>query len=316
MKINSCRLASATWLAFAILLMLVLCGAAQAQTFSVIHAFNGTDGRAPQSSPILDKYGALYGTTWGGGALNFGTVYRLGNANGSWILTPLYNFNANNGIGGLVVAGVTFGPDGSLFGASNTVLFNLKPGSHVCVNGVCGLAETTLHTFVGGSDGAVPLGSVVFDPQGNLYGTTQDGGTYNLGTVYKATLSGGTWNYSVIHSFGGPGDGGYPGDPLIMDSAGNLYGTTQVGGPGYGTVFELSPSQGGWTETVLYSFTGNGDGCLPIAGLVFDGKGNSMEPPTTARQYSSCPLNQAADGISPHSTLFPELDLIMDLHLA
>jgi uncharacterized repeat protein (TIGR03803 family) len=280
MKIDGCRLAGATWLALALLLMLVLCGAAQAQTFTVIHTFSGPDGAHPQAGPTLDSHGALYGTTWGGGAGNYGTVYRLAQVNGSWILNPLYNFT-NGSDGGLVVAGVTFGPDGTLFGATTLAdngsnpgtLFNVKPGGKLCAAGVCQWAETTLHTFAGGSDGETPMGNVVFDSHGNLYGTTYYGGTYNAGTVFEATLSGGTWNMSVIYSFGGPSDGWYPWDTLVLDSAGNIYGTTEAGGPGEGTVFELSPSQGGWTETLLHIFTGS-DGCLPGAGLVFDRAGN------------------------------------------
>ncbi|HUK74099.1 MAG TPA: choice-of-anchor tandem repeat GloVer-containing protein [Candidatus Bathyarchaeia archaeon] len=263
------------------MILVVLCGAAQAQTFSVIHTFSGPDGRTPVAGPTLDKYGDLYGTTWGGGAGNYGTLYKLTPVNGSWLLNEVYNFTGLSD-GGLVNGGVTIGPDGTLFGTTEFAnggsdagtLYNVKPGGKLCMGGVCQWTDTTLHTFAGGSDGATPVVNVVFDSHGNLYGTTYYGGTYNDGTVFKGTLSGGTWNVSVIYTFGAPGDGVYPWAPVIVDSAGNLYGTTEIGGPnGYGTVFELSPSQGGWTETILHSFSGS-DGCLVGAGVVFDGAGN------------------------------------------
>ncbi len=157
-------------------------------------------------------------------------------------------------------------------------LFNLKPPAHVvCATALCPWTEIILHSFAGDdTDGSYPFGSVVFDSQGNLYGTTYGGGTYDAGAVYKATRSGGTWNVSVIYSFGIYNDGYEPISELVLDSAGNLYGTTYQGGAyGWGTVFELSPSEGGWTETVLHSFAGcESDGCYPIAGLAFDRAGN------------------------------------------
>jgi uncharacterized repeat protein (TIGR03803 family) len=123
---------------------------------------------------------------------------------------------------------------------------------------------------------------VVFDSQGNLYGTTLYGGTggctAGCGTVYKGTFSEGVWTISTIYRFTGDPDGALPMSGLVVDSAGNLYGTTQYGGTyNFGTVYELSPSGEGWTETVLYSFTGYGGrehSCLPNAGLVFDQAGN------------------------------------------
>jgi uncharacterized repeat protein (TIGR03803 family) len=159
------------------------------------------------------------------------------------------------------------------------VLFNVKPPAHACAATICPWTDITLHSFGFGSDGASPIGNVVFDSQGNLYGTTYSGGTYGSGTVYKATLSGGTWTVSVIYSFPAyPNDGADPFSAVVLDSAGNLYGTTEFGGSGdcsigCGTVFELSPSQGGWTETILHSFADEGDGCYP-GPLVFGQAGN------------------------------------------
>jgi uncharacterized repeat protein (TIGR03803 family) len=115
---------------------------------------------------------------------------------------------------------------------------------------------TLLHTFTGGSDGASPAG-LVQDARGNLYGTTLFGGTANLGTVFKLDATG---TETVLHSFTGPPDGLDPLGVLILDAAGNLYGTTQSGGTAMqGTVFKLDAAR---TETVLHSFTGPPDGAL------------------------------------------------------
>ncbi len=265
----------------------VLC---QAQSnFTVIHNFTGAaDGSQPVSTPTLDRAGNLYGTTHAGGTngcINSGpgcgTVYRLTHGNGSWTFHPLYSFTGGSD-GGNPVAGVTIGPDGTLFGVTGMVdvnlgtLFRLQPPRNACRTALCPWTDTILHYFGGGSDGANPTGNVVFDSQGNLYGTTTAGGTYQHGMVYKATRSGSTWNLNPLYSFGASGnDGSDPLSGLVLDGAGNIYGTTYAGGLyGYGTVFELSPSQEGWIETILYSFTGESDGIYPAAGLVFDPAGN------------------------------------------
>jgi hypothetical protein len=143
-------------------------------------------------------------------------------------------------------------------------------------------------------DGNVPNDGFIFDPAGNIYGTTAYGGTNCLaygedgcGTVFELSPSSGGWTETVLYSFCTTGypnscpDGAHPYDGLVRDSAGNLYGTTQMGGidGGWGTVFELSPptiAGGAWTETVLYAFGGNTthDGCYPLAKVTFDGTGN------------------------------------------
>lgn len=140
--------------------------------------------------------------------------------------------------------------------------------------------ETILHDFTGGEDSCSPAGNLIFDPNGNLYGTASGGGGFdgcNPGTVFE--LSPGadhTWTFKVLYSFGGDSDG-YGPQGLVFDAAGNLYGITQDGGVANGgTVFELSPGvDGTWTERVLYSFTyGGTDGFIPVGGLVLDKAGN------------------------------------------
>ena len=127
-----------------------------------------------------------------------------------------------------------------------------------------------LHSFTF-TDGSAPFADLIFDANGNLYGTTQDGGAYRYGTVFKLTPNGGAgWTETVLNSFDGAGGAG-PTAGLIPDSAGNLYSTTEQGGVRYGggcgVVFQLSPSaDGSWKEKVLRKFTQNGTAGLPIAG--------------------------------------------------
>jgi uncharacterized repeat protein (TIGR03803 family) len=134
--------------------------------------------------------------------------------------------------------------------------------------------EKVLYNFQGGNDGINPSTGLIADSAGNLFGTTTDGGSAGYGVVYELSPSqGGGWIQTVIYSFHGA-DGAAPAAGLIFDQAGNLYGTTSTGGkPHLGTVFQLTPSGGGWTEMVLHSFTDK-DGSHPLAGLIFDQAGN------------------------------------------
>ena len=122
---------------------------------------------------------------------------------------------------------------------------------------------------------------MIFDAAGNLYGTTYGGGlnaNNGDGTVFELSpMAGGGWTEKILHNFNqGSDDGAEPAAGLIFDSAGNLYGTTRLGGSSaYGTVFELTPqSDGTWTETILHNFSANGDGSEPYGNLIFDGAGN------------------------------------------
>ncbi len=136
--------------------------------------------------------------------------------------------------------------------------------------------EKILYSFSGTADGSGPNAAVIFDASGNLYGTTEEGGSTGSGVVFKLTPnSGGTWSESVLYSFAGETDGYLPAGSLIFDSAGNLYGTTYGGGSeGGGTVFKLSPTTSGpWTKTILLNFTGP-NGSAPQANLIFDAAGN------------------------------------------
>ena len=140
-------------------------------------------------------------------------------------------------------------------------------------------SESVVYNFAGGSDPKLPYAGLIFDKAGNLYGTTEFGGTNNQGTVFEITPTSSGWTETVLYNFTGSTDGGQPYASLIFDSAGNLYGTTNFGGSsscsmGCGTVFKLTPGSGGWTESVLYAFTGGSDGRESYARLRFDAAGN------------------------------------------
>ena len=238
---------------------------AQAQTYSILYNFTGlADGGDPYAGVTLDRGGNLYGATaTGGGDGDPGTVYKLTNRNGSWTFARLYDFGA--------FGNVIIGPNGTLYGVNGSnQVFNLQPPPHFLPNLLAPWMETTLYSSSAGS-----YAPVVFDRAGNIYGTTYDGGSQGGGSVFELSPSNGGWTYTVIHSFGTDFDGSFPIAGVVIDAAGNLYGTTLSGGAyGNGTVFELSPSDGGWTETLLHSFTGGNDGGDPYGGLIFDALGN------------------------------------------
>jgi uncharacterized repeat protein (TIGR03803 family) len=246
----------------------------------VLHSFNGTDGFYPRAGLAFDSAGNLYGTT----SSFTGTVFKLTpNGDGSWKEKVLHLFKGPDGLfpdAGLIVDSV-----GNLYGTTSA------GGVSACENG-CGLVfeltpkgdgtwkEKVLHLFNHeGKDGFQPEAGLIFDPAGNLYGTTVGGGPNNAGIVFELSPNGsGGWKEKVLHSFDpNHGDGYQPYAALTFDSAGNLYGTTAIGGThGFGTVFKLVPTgSGSWKESVLHSFDLNGKGgSSPNAGLIFDSVGS------------------------------------------
>ncbi len=262
------------------------------------------DGSQPVAPLLLDSHGRLFGTTYYGGTGtcdtqgNFptcGIVFELmRNSSGSWAESVLYSFQGGiDGAGpgaGLTpdAAGNMYGTTTAGGGASGTdcqvdgcgTVYELSPNSDGS------WSEKVLYSFQGGSDGAFPIGSLVSDRKGNLFGVTLSGGSTpcyfgtGCGTVFELQRGPSGWTKSTIYQFVGGTDGMSPQCSLTLDATGNLYGTTEYGGGfvlifGYGTVFELSPASGGsWTESVLYRFTGEADGGIPEGGVVLDSAGN------------------------------------------
>jgi uncharacterized repeat protein (TIGR03803 family) len=146
-----------------------------------------------------------------------------------------------------------------------------------------------LYQFSGGADGANPLlGDIAFDQHGSIYGTTQTGGGtgcggLGCGTVFELTQVSGGWLESVLYRFSGEGnDGANPFAGVILDDAGNLYGTTKFGGQGAnGTIFRLSPNGSGWSEGILYAFQGGDDGYWPLSGVLLDSSGSLIGSTTS-----------------------------------
>jgi len=244
---------------------------------TVLHSFAGVDGIYPYSDLVFDQAGNLYGTTLTSGeyAGGGGLVFQLtSNGLGGWTDNALYRFRGVGvGDGQNPFAGVVFDQLGNLYGTTWAggidncrfqpgcgTVFQLTPSANRVI-------ENVLYRFQNASDGANPDGGLILDASGNLYGTTSS----NAGTVFELSPSTGGWKYSLLYTF--TGNGGPRGN-LTMDQAGNLYGTTfQDGTYSSGSVFKLTPSSGGWTETDLYDFSGP-DGANPMGGVTFDSRGN------------------------------------------
>jgi uncharacterized repeat protein (TIGR03803 family) len=254
-------------------------------TENVIHNFNnnGKDGMTPVAGVIFDSAGNLYGTTVAGGIYGQGAVFELSpKLGGGWTERLLHSFNNNGKDGTAPYGSLVFDSVGNLYGTtSKGGLYNNGTAFRMSPKTGGGFTEVVLHNFIANNkDGKVPMSNLIFDSAGNLYGTTYYGGVYGDGTVFELSppASGNQWTETVIYSFPNITDG-FADYGLIIDSAGNLYGTT-VGltTSTYGTVFELSPTTGGtWTTQVLHTFcseTGCADGTVPVGSLIFDSSGN------------------------------------------
>jgi len=209
-----------------------------------LYSFQGKDdGSQPNSTLLLDSQGNLYGTTASAGADFSGTVFELSPADGSWHLKVLYTFGPNVPAESNPSGELTMDAAGNLYGttiggyAGDGTVYELSPTA----SGPW--TATVLHTFEK-SDGYQPLAGVVFDAAGNLFGTTQLGGTFNEGTVFElSAAAGGEWTFALLHSFNDNGSDGYlPQSNVMVGASGNLYGTTYDGGiSDEGTVFEIKP---------------------------------------------------------------------------
>jgi uncharacterized repeat protein (TIGR03803 family) len=232
----------------------------------VLYSFaGGSDGAEPVAGLIWDaKHEYLYGTTAGGGAPGYGTVFKVNTAGKESIL---HTFQAGQD-GAEPVAPLVSDDQGDLYG---TTAGGGSPGLGVVFRLSRDGKETILYTFAGGNDGAEPTAALIWDAKKeNLYGTTLGGGPSGLGTVFKLSKAG---KETVLYSFVGGDDGAGPAASLIWDAKHEyLYGTTTGGGaPGYGTVFRINTAG---KESVLYTFQAGQDGAEPVAPLVSDHQGN------------------------------------------
>jgi len=238
-------------------------------TESVLHSFAGgtSDGAGPEAGLIADAQGALYGTTAAGGGgggpecravpAGCGTAFKLAAPPGGgipWTTSILFAFRNYHADGGGPVAGLTADSSGALYGTTyiggstdaGTVFKLFPPGP-----GQSQWSERVLHDFTV-SDGTYPIGGVILDSSGAVYGTTSSGGDLHCtpllrgcGTLFRLTAAGGSWTASVLHYFNYATGGIVPEGDLIEDASGGIFGTTFFGGgsanceDGCGTVFEL-----------------------------------------------------------------------------
>jgi uncharacterized repeat protein (TIGR03803 family) len=269
---------------------------------TVLYRFTGgSDGYWPTAALVADNSGNLYSTTSAGGVNDNGTIFELqrpSTPGGPWTYRLLYAFQgvpSGKGDGdGSLPNGVVLDAAGNLYGTTNGGGFCTEFEGLVNCNGsVFELAapsdpggawtESVLFRFGESGDSfSNPHGDVVFDKKGNLYGTTYVGGAFAGGVfeLMPPSAPGGAWREKTLDNFDST-DGGGPNGTLVFDGAGNLYGTTVIGGAANeGAVFELSPPAlpgGSWTETVLYSFQSfqsTYDGNSPLANVIFDKSGD------------------------------------------
>jgi len=248
-------------------------------TETILYRFQGgNDGQGVYGGITFDQAGNIYGTTTNGGGNGCtgpgcGTVFKLTNSQGQWTESIIHRFDqAGDGIEPL--ATVTIDQAGNLYGttagggsAGYGTVYELSPNGS-------GWTERVLYSFQNGADGRKPTGAVVFDAAGNLYSNTYNGGSGGGGTIFELTPSGNNWTFNLLYSFVTAFNNGGPWATLVMDSAGSFYGTTYASGHGDGSVFKLTPSNGGWIETDLRDF-GYTDGSTSFGSVVLDPSGNA-----------------------------------------
>ena len=251
---------------------------------STLHEFH--DGAFPITPgvPTVGPNGTVFGVTWRGGINGQGLIYNATplprvppSGVAFWNYNTIYRFtDGSDGGYPSPYAPLRFDAAGNFYGSAGGqgggVIYKMTPAGS-------GWLESVLYNFNGTTEGSGPEGPV-FDSQGNMYGVNKIGGNsqqcgnYGCGTIFQLTNSGSGWTETTLFTFREGVDGGWPG-PLIRDAAGNLYGiTTKYGPQGGGTVWELSPSGGGWTFNLLYSFPLTTVGDYGPYALAMDPAGN------------------------------------------
>jgi uncharacterized repeat protein (TIGR03803 family) len=302
MKYHAATISRAT-LAILTGMFILLTPNAIASQFTVLHNFLAKPGALPEAGLIIGPDGGFYGTASEGAGRcppnTCGSVFEIKQTSTGWQYQVIHNFHGPQHDGENPAGPLLFDSVGNLYGTtlsdgdSNTcssqhhsdcgTVFKLSRTS----NG--GWAETILYRFTHGTDGSYPIGNLLLDSAGNLYGTTSGGGsfkgnlcsTFGCGVVYELSPGASGWTETVLHTFTGGSDGFEP-MALTPDSSGNFLGVAGFGGTvnsscgraGCGILFKLTPGAGGWSLSVIYSFSGGSDGANPKAPLVFGMQGN------------------------------------------
>ncbi len=250
-------------------------------TEQVLYTFSaaGTDGANPSAGIVFAKDGTMYSTTANGGAGGAGAIFSLKKTSKGWTQKVIHSLNYP-GDGGFPYDGLMMDASGDLYGAAPSggssgygVIYRLSQGKQ-------GWTETVIHNFTdqNGDGSGLYWIDLISDGAGNIYGATSFGGTNTTGNVWELVYSKSKKTYaeSILYEFGasGSGDGNNPYGGLVMDSKGNLYGTTVNGGTsGIGMVYQLTKQGKAWKETALHEFAGGADGSQPTGNLYIDGKG-------------------------------------------
>ncbi len=273
--------------AMTIALLFPLCAAA-APKFTVLHSFDPeTEGTELLYGVQLGPQNFLYGAANFGGADSVGTAFALKHTGKKDPRVVLLHTFTDGKDGAFPLSGLAADMNGRLFGCNESggggdgKVYLLEPRSRDGSK----WREKVIHEFTG-ADGSLPLGTPLVSPDGDVYGTTNEGGASNLGTVFKLSQKpGGRWTLTVLYSFAGP-DGANPEAALTFGPHGTLYGTTNAGGSaGGGTVFSLQPGKdrkAPWTETVLHSFSNGTDGIQPLRSSVVMDKSGALYGTTSA----------------------------------
>jgi uncharacterized repeat protein (TIGR03803 family) len=260
---------------------------------SALYSFRlSGDGNAPLAGLVSDRLGNLYGTTSGGGANLEGAIFELSppaTQGGHWTETLLFSFGGTSAGTAPAFGSLVFDQAGNLYGTTSVggltgtgcssagcgTVFELSPPASQGGS----WTDSVIYEFSPGG-ASYPIGGVVVDGAGNLYGTTSSGGTDGWGTVYELQpplVVGGPWTEQVLHSFANGADGAGPQASVTIGKKKEIYGTTAGGGAaGFGTVFELIPPAGGggaWKEIILHNFIGGKDGANPNGGVILDSAG-------------------------------------------
>lgn len=270
---------------------------------TILHSFGeGVDGANPLNGLTYDGNRTVYGTTYYGGTnqsctylgvkTSCGTAFEMSEStNGKLSYAVIHNFGASAEDGFYPWSTLTLDSKGNLYGQCVSggeylkgLLYELSPGTGGVWN------EKYLHPWGNKDDGTYIYGGMAFDSSGNMYGVSTGGGAHGgLGSVFEFTVSGNGWLEHNLHGFGTGFDGQFPEGDLLVDAAGNLYGVTHNGGPyGYGMIYEVSPVNGSWIESVLHSFTGAADGGNSSATLVEDSSGKIYGTATYGGNSQAC----------------------------